>query len=143
VFSIRPEGKPTLSAAMTPFPWSVALDASLDSARALMKEHDIRHLPVMSGGNLVGVVRQRDIEVVEATGGAALAVADVSRLDAFVVDIATPLEAVLEGMASRRIDAALVVKRGRLAGILTATDACRGFARFLRALFPEGGDSAA
>lgn len=143
MFPIRPEGKPTLGAAMTAFPWSVGLDDPVARARALMREHDIRHLPVMSDGALVGIVRQREIDLVEATGGAALKVGDVCRPDPYVVDLATPLEVVLEVMAQRRVDAALVVRKGKLAGILTFGDVCRGFSGFIRGLFPDGGDTAA
>lgn len=143
VFPIRPEGKPTLGDAMTPFPWSVALEDDVARGRELMREHDIRHLPVMRGDEPVGIVRQREIDVAEAAGGAVLKVSDVSRPDPYVVDLATPLETVLEGMAERRVDAALVVRRGKLAGILTFSDVCRHYSGFIRALFPDGGDSAA
>jgi CBS domain-containing protein len=143
MFRIRPEGKPTLGAAMTPFPWSVRLEDPVERARALMRQHDIRHLPVMSGGALVGVVRQREIDLVEVAAGAALVVGDVSRPDPYVVDLATPLETVLAGMAERRVEAALVVRRGKLAGILTATDVCRSYSGFIRALFSDDDDSAA
>jgi hypothetical protein len=35
------------------------------------------------------------------------------------------------------------VRRGKLVGIFTVTDACRLFADWLRARFPHGGDEAA
>jgi hypothetical protein len=40
-------------------------------------------------------------------------------------------------MAAGHIGSALVTKHDRLVGIFTATDACRTFARHLRALFPR------
>ncbi len=46
-------------------------------------------------------------------------------------------------MAENRLDAALVVKKGRLAGIFTLTDACRCFAEHLRRRFPPDSDDEA
>jgi CBS domain-containing protein len=47
-------------------------------------------------------------------------------------------------MARDHIGAALVVRRGKLVGIFTVTDACRLFAEWLRVRFPgSGGDEAA
>ncbi len=57
--------------------------------------------------------------------------------ESYVVDAQTPLDEVLDHMASHRIGSALVTSNGELAGIFTATDACRAFAEFLRA---GGGD---
>jgi acetoin utilization protein AcuB len=114
----------------------------------MMHEHDIRHLPVTEDGQLVGVITERDIALVsnatpdldERDG---LTVRDVSMRDAYVVDLAAPLDDVLAEMASRHIGSALVVKRGKLAGIFTSTDACHHFARFLEMVFDHGGDEVA
>ena len=81
----------------------------------------------------------RDIDP-EAAHGESLTVQHVSALDPYVVDIAEPLDSVLSSMAERRIGAALVTRHGKLAGIFTASDACRAFSEFLRAMFPEGPD---
>jgi len=115
---------------MTSLPLSVALDARVLEARELMAEHDIRHLPVTEDGRLVGVVSQRDIALVldpalDVPFHEELRVATVCSLDAYVVEPETPLDAVVAEMARRRIGSALVARRGRLLGILTATDACR------------------
>ena len=60
---------PTARVAMTPFPHAIALEATADEAWALMLEHGIRHLPVTSNGQLVGIVTERDVMKVVADGG--------------------------------------------------------------------------
>ena len=54
------------------------------------------------------------------------------------------LDHVLEKMAELRFDSTLVTRNGRLAGIVTMTDACNTFIRFLNKQFwSTGGDAAA
>ena len=52
---------PPIKAVMTPFPYSIAIDAPLSDAAQMMEEHEIRHLPVIEGDELVGVVSDRDL----------------------------------------------------------------------------------
>ena len=59
------------------------------------------------------------------------------------VDPDEPLDGVLSAMGERHIDAVLVTREGRLAGIFTVTDACARFCEFLRAWFPRGEDGKA
>jgi CBS domain-containing protein len=46
---------------MTPSPLSVSSDVSILDAAQMMGERNLRHLPVVEGGNLVGVVSIRDV----------------------------------------------------------------------------------
>ncbi|MGH2971383.1 MAG: CBS domain-containing protein [Gaiellaceae bacterium] len=46
---------------MTPSPLSVTSDVSILDAAQMMGERNLRHLPVVEGGNLVGVVSIRDV----------------------------------------------------------------------------------
>lgn len=140
---------PEIKSVMTPFPWHIHIEDSLSRATEVMAEHEIRHLPVTDGGELVGIVSERDIGLLLTPNlgperQAGLTVGDACVRDAYVVDLSTRLDRVLLEMAERHIDSALVVKSGRLAGIFTATDACRCFGELLRAQFPDpGGNEAA
>lgn len=132
---------------MTPFPFSIEAAELLADARSMMEKHDFRHLPVMRQGELVGVVSDRAArEALERSGPEAerLTVETATELEALVVDLGARLDTVALEMAKRHVSAALVVKEGRLAGIFTATDACRCLGRYLRSEFPlEGGDEVA
>ena len=44
---------PSLAIAMTPFPYSVDHNASLEFAQQLMAQHKVRHLPVTEEQGLV------------------------------------------------------------------------------------------
>lgn len=138
----RPQQIPSVGWAMTPFPWFIQVDDRIEQAVSLMREQDIRHLPVTRDGELVGIVTERDIQLAESmaagSSGRELLVRDVCAFEPYVVDIGDRLDGVLLEMAGRRIGSALVVKQGKLAGIFTATDACRAFGDFLRAMFPKG-----
>lgn len=138
---------PAVKSVMTPFPWSVEVGASLAEARALMREHDVRHLPVVDGHDLVGVITDRDVRrLLESRFGLSgdddLLVSDAMSPDVYSVDLNTPLDHVLDAMATRHLGCALITRHDQLAGILTTTDACRLYADHLSRLRPQGDDVA-
>ena len=65
-----------------------------------------------------------------------LLVRDAYVSEPYAVDASTALDVVLEYMAAHQVGSAIVTKHGRLAGIFTATDACRIYCEHLRRLFP-------
>src|SRR5690606_1318822 len=50
---------------MTQSPHTIGRDQTLAAAHRVMREHGIRHLPVLEGGKLVGIVSQRDLHLLE------------------------------------------------------------------------------
>jgi CBS domain-containing protein len=131
---------------MTPFPHSIDLHASLAEAQAMMAAHNIRHLPVVQAGRLVGVLSERDMwrwheEHLRVQAQDDWRVRDVCVLEAYVVDMSERLDSVLAHMAEHHIGSALITRHGKLAGIFTSTDACRAFAALLRSQFPPGHDN--
>ena len=140
---------PSVGSVMTPFPHCVHVDDSLLVARTMMVEHDVRHLPVKDGHQLVGILTDRDLKrALDPDLGLPpkdqLFVRDVFVSDAFVVESTEPLDNVLEQLAARHIGSALVTKTGRLVGIFTLMDGCRIFCEHLRATFPnQQGDEVA
>lgn len=108
--------KPLLKSVMTSCPHAIELEASLSIARQFMREHRIRHLPVIQNTKLVGIVTDRDIKLILGPDFAyprerELRVNDVFIHDPYVVDINEPLDHVLLTLADRHIGSALVTKK--------------------------------
>ena len=140
---------PTIKTLMTPFPYSISSEAPVNEAIAFMREKQIRHLPVTDNGDLIGVISDRDIKLVL---GPDFAYPDPDKLvareamvrDAYVVDMDERADTVLEHMAEHHIGSAVVTRHGKLAGMFTASDACKAFAEHLREqLRRAGGNDAA
>ena len=140
---------PTIKSVMTPCPHAVDINAPIAEAQSFMREHHIRHLPVMENHALVGVVTDRDIKLylgpeLAYPKASETTVRDVYMDHPYIVDLHERLDIVLQNMADRHIGSALVTRNGKLAGVYTVTDVCRGFAEFLRDPFrPVDGDDAA
>lgn len=133
---------PSLKTAMTPFPHSVAVDAALDEALAILDAHDFRHLPVTAGAAIAGLVDRATLERALAAGSTGT-VGDHCEPAPRVVSIDEPLREVVGAMAAKRLDAVVVTRHGRLAGVFTAVDACRAFAALLTVLAPPPGEDRA
>ena len=126
---------------MTPFPYAVDSAAPIGEARALMMEHQVRHLPVIANDTLVGIVTDRDIKLIlgpelGSPDPKAVTVEEAMVENPFTVAMDAPLVDVLEAMSNRHIGAVLVTRHGKLAGIFTSSDACAAFAERLRKDFP-------
>ena len=113
---------------MTPQPWTVQLDDSLAVARQMLVEREIHHLPVLDGGNVVGMVTERDLSHMANRLGT---VADVV-VPATTVAADTALDNALDVMATNRSDAVIVTNEGTVEGIFTASDAVRELRDILR-----------
>ena len=59
---------------------TVGEDVSLEKASKLMKEHSIKHLPVMKNGRLTGIVSDRDLKEAKASNATALEKHELSYL---------------------------------------------------------------
>ncbi len=126
-----------VASVMTPFPYSVDAREDLRTARAMMKQHGIRHLPVMFDGVLAGIISERELDVAlaltdEHMSQAPIAVWAICRRDPQVVEIDESMATVAELMANRQIGSVLVTRKGKLAGIITTVDVCRAFAAVIR-----------
>ncbi len=142
---------PSLATAMTPFPYSVDVAAPVDRARELMHQHSVRHLPVTADGKTVGVIAEHDIlllrriiaandtgaEAADSVAALVVPVGSICSEQVYLVDIHTPLAEVALEMGQRKIGAAVVQRKGKLAGILTMTDVARVLAEVLLQLAGE------
>ncbi|MEO0601941.1 MAG: CBS domain-containing protein, partial [Myxococcota bacterium] len=104
-------------------PVHVTAETSIIAAQSMMKGHDVRHLPVVDDGAVVGVIREQDLELAATlTASTHLPVGRLCVHDPLVVETDESLEVVVRRMAALGHDAAVVLRQGRLAGIVTTTD---------------------
>lgn len=127
----------TVKTVMTPFPYAIGWEQSVEEAVQMMESHEIRHLPVTQDSELYGIVAEADLRVVRALGeqqavSARLQVGLICSTPPYTVDLETPIPEVIEGMLSRHISSAIVTRHGQLAGIVTTTDFCEFLAQLLR-----------
>lgn len=113
---------------MTLCPHSVGYDQPLEIAKTMMREHNFRHLPVQSGGKIIGVVTERDLALISSLNGGDIKnqkVKDAFTPEPYVVTPSAPLREVASKMNAEKIGCALVEANGKVVGIFTTTDACR------------------
>jgi acetoin utilization protein AcuB len=120
---------------MTASPHSIGIDQPCSHAYAVLKKHDIRHLPVLEGGKLMGVVSDRDLFMLESLDGVdttKLSVEEAMSTEVYSVSAEAPLDEVLTTMADRKYGSAVVMDDGKVVGIFTTVDVCRAFIAHLK-----------
>jgi len=123
---------------------TVAPETTAVEALALCRGNRIRHLPVLQGGRLVGVISDRDLRAATpALGDPARAEAlDLIRVaDEMARDVATarpedPIEDAAMAMYERKIGCLPVVDGEDLVGIVTSSDVLRALVRLVGAHKP-------
>lgn len=126
---------PAISRHMTKAPITIERTTTLGDAHRMMREHRVRHLPVVSDGKLVGLVSQRDLYLLETIAELDLegiSVEEAMTERPYIVTGDTALDEVLEIMTEQKYGSCIVVGRGGIEGIFTTTDACRVLAGFLQ-----------
>jgi len=116
---------------MTPSPHSIGLDQPLAEAAQRMREHRIRHMPVLEGGKLRGIVTERDIALVEALGDVdpkTVTVEEAMTPEPWSVSPDASLAEVVHTMAERKYGCAVIMEGEHVVGVLTTIDALRAFA---------------
>ena len=125
---------------MTGDPVTLAPDASAAEALALCREHHIRHIPVLEGGRLVGMVSDRDLRdaspPLETEDRAAalsrIKVGEVMSAEVITAYPQDPVGYAAQVMYEQKIDGMPVVaeevpegRDGELLGIVTSSDVLR------------------
>jgi acetoin utilization protein AcuB len=113
---------------MSPAPHTIGAEQPLAVAHRMMREHAIRHLPVLAGGKLVGMVTERDLQLVEGLPGVdaeRVTVEEAMSPDPFTIAPHSSLEWVAAEMAERKYGSTVVVDQGRVVGVFTTVDALR------------------
>jgi acetoin utilization protein AcuB len=117
---------PRVADYMTPGPYAVGPYEPLPKAHELMRDREIRHLPVVADGVLVGILSDRDLNLVQTLAHARpdeITVEDAMTSDPYTVFPDAPLNHVARVMQQRKIGSAIVIDHGGIAGVFTLTDA--------------------
>ena len=119
---------------MTANPVCVALNTPVHGAHAAMRGANVRHLVVMDGERLAGVVSQRDLYLIETlteADPASAIVEEAMSVEPYIVSPMTPLAEVAKTMWRERHSSAIVVRDDQVVGIFTAMDALHALADLL------------
>jgi acetoin utilization protein AcuB len=116
---------------MTKTPHTIGVEQSLAIARRLMNESHIRHLPVLHGGDLVGMLSKREVESMAALPGSShLTVEEAMVPDVYVTSGDASLAVVADEMARRNVGSG--DESAKVLGVFTVVDALRALADALR-----------
>lgn len=124
---------------MTSNPFTVGPKDSIPAAESRMESHNVRHLPVVEGSRVVGVISQNDIAAAlpsKATTLSAqeatylvsrLTVAQVMSKPALTISPDALLEEAAVVMRNRKIEMLPVVEDDKLVGVITESDILDSF----------------
>ncbi|MCL4780811.1 MAG: CBS domain-containing protein [Gammaproteobacteria bacterium] len=120
----------------TPDPITVAENTGIEELQRLMDQHGIRHLPVLRGERVVGVISDRDVRAVAGLSVAEklqVCASDIMADDLLTVPASASLDEVAYAMAERKVGSAIVTEAdGRFLGIFTASDALNALVEIAR-----------
>ncbi len=133
----RTVGKMLVADWMTRSPVTIRPEASLREATTLLRERRFRHLPVVNGGKLCGLISDRDIKStiplpIEDTMASLSRAYDRPVSAIMITEVITvgPGDSIMEAarlMRRYKISGLPVVYDDRLVGILTETDLLDAF----------------
>jgi acetoin utilization protein AcuB len=115
---------------MTRRPVTIGPETLCDEARRLMDEHRIRHLPVVAGGRLIGMLSDRDVRSA-ASGSPGSMAGRIMTPDPATVNPDARIEHAARLMLDARFGSLPVVDASDLVGIVTYTDLLRAFVRVI------------
>ena len=120
---------------MTKAPHTIGQEQTLSVAHEVMREHSVRHLPVLEGGKLVGVLSQRDLHLIETlrdVDPAKTTVDEAMTGDVYVTGPDASIDEVATQMAEHKYGSAIVVERGKVVGVFTTIDALSALTEIVR-----------
>lgn len=125
---------PTIAKFMTTLPHTVGVEQSLTKAGKMMAEYRVRHLPVLQGGDLIGILSDRDVRLVESFRDVdpdKITVQEAFTPDPYIVSPTASLSEVCSEMSRKKYGCVLVTDNKKLVGIFTWIDALNAFEELL------------
>ncbi len=110
---------------MTRLVHTVGTEQTISFALDHMQEHKIRHLPVLRGGRLVGVVSDRDLGLVAGLNDVNpdnTKVEEAMTAVPYTASSKTPLLDVLQEMTEHKYGSVLIMDGTKVSGIFTTYD---------------------
>ena len=126
---------PKIQKFMTTVPICINRTDTVAAAHKVMRDHDIRHLPVVEGEALVGIVTQRDLHLIETlkdVDATKVTVDDAMTTNPYTVHPDAELDEVVAEMAEQKYGSAVVVQNSKVVGVFTTVDAMRAFSELLK-----------
>jgi len=125
---------PTIQKYMTTTPHTIGAEQSLVKAEKMMGEFHIRHLPVLKGGKLVGILSDRDVHLVESfrdVDPEKVLVDEAFTPEPYITSPDASLADVCAEMVQHKYGCVLVCDNQKLVGIFTWVDALKAFDELL------------
>lgn len=125
---------------MTVNPHAIERHQPLSEAHELMRQHGIRHLPVLDSGRLVGLVSQRDLHLLESLPSVdpdQVPVEDAMSADVYVVAPHAILAKTVGEMLERKLGSAVVMQGTEVIGVFTTIDALSALYDCLKGQHPS------
>jgi acetoin utilization protein AcuB len=110
---------------MTRLVHTVGHEQTISFALDHMQENRIRHLPVLRGGRLVGVVSDRDLGLIAGLNDVNpdnTKVEEAMTAVPYTATVTTPLLEVLKEMAEHKYGSVLIMDGAKVSGIFTTYD---------------------
>ncbi len=134
---------------MVPNPITIGPQATVAEADALLEERHIRHIPVLDGDRLVGMITDRDVRLASMPrprkepkhSDALLKLIRVEQLmtrDLVTVTPVTPIGEAARLMLEQRLGALPVLEGDRLVGIISQGDLLKALLALLRSEESQG-----
>ena len=118
---------------MTHLPVEAERCETASDAETMMQQHEIHHIPVMSGSHLKGIVSRRDLLEARLRLGdrfAQAALEDVCTTAVLTVSPVDSIDEVVRKLLAQNAGSAVVIDSGFVVGIFTKTDALRFISDF-------------
>ena len=126
---------PTISKFMTTTPQVIEPSTTLALAMKQMQDTNIRHLPVVAGEQLVGLVTLSDLRIVSGIAGVKsdqVKIEDVMQREPFSCSPDSSLDETVDNMVAHKWGSAIVMQNKKVVGIFTSIDAMRALVELSR-----------
>ena len=120
---------------MTESPHAIGADQSLKFAHDRMTQWGTHHLPVLEGGQLVGVISERDIALISAVSPHQLetiVVEEAMAAEPYAVAPSDDIAVVVAHMLQHKYRTAVVMDHNKVLGVFTSMDALRLLSKLLQ-----------